>query len=121
MELIFLAHQLRKAEGEREDLVLRRRHPLRGRTGRQWLFKTFSQNGNHKQNLMPYIFISVLIETHNGGNFFYPFVSFYECKIVKKKLFNFKRLVSTYFLFWIFSTVPTLNIRVTVGTFVKYK
>ena len=39
------ANQLRQAEGEREDLVLRRRHSLRGRVGRQRLLQTFSQNG----------------------------------------------------------------------------
>ncbi len=39
------ANQLRQAEGEREDLVLRRRHSLRGRVRRQRLLETFSQNG----------------------------------------------------------------------------
>jgi hypothetical protein len=42
------ANQLRQAEGEREDLVLRRRHSLRGRVGRQRLLQTFSQNGKHE-------------------------------------------------------------------------
>jgi len=44
----FAEDQLRKVEGEGAHHVLRRRHLVRGRARRQWLFKTLRKNCKFK-------------------------------------------------------------------------